>query len=118
MKLSNSNRRKWMRTYWKDAKGFVNQYALVIILVITICCLLGYVSARNKAQQEYIRTLEDANRTLIDEELQLLESNVLMEETIDELFEENQKFGSMFAEIENEPGGHEMLKKLYNQVNQ
>ena len=99
----------------KDAKGFVNQYALVIILVITICCLLGYVSAHNKAQQKYIRTLEDANRTLVDEELQLLESNVLMEETIDELFEENQKFGSMFAEIENEPGGHEMLKKLYDQ---
>ncbi len=118
MKLSNSNRKKWIRTYWKDAKCFLKQYGLVIILVIMICCSLGYTSARNKAQQEYIRTLEDANRTLVDEELQLLESNVLMEETIDELFEENQKFGSMFAEIENEPGGHEMLKKLYNQVNQ
>ena len=105
MKLSNSNRRKWMRTYWKDAKGFMKQYGLVIILVITINCLLGYMSASNKAQREYIRTLEDANTRL-------------MEETIDELFEENQKFGSMFAEIENEPGGHEMLKKLYNQVNQ
>jgi len=118
MKLSNSNRRKWMRTYWKDAKGFMKQYGLIIILVITINCLLGYMSAYNKAQQERIKTLEDANTCLMAEELQLIESNVLMEETIDELFEENQMFGSMFAEIENEPGGHEMLKKLYNQINQ
>ena len=31
-----------------------------------------------------------------------------------ELWEENQIFSSMLAEIENEPGGHEILKKLWN----
>ncbi len=31
-----------------------------------------------------------------------------------ELWEENQIFSSMLSEIENEPGGHEILKKLWN----
>tara|TARA_R110000751_G_C13718921_1_gene475235 strand:- start:1 stop:330 length:330 start_codon:yes stop_codon:yes gene_type:complete len=31
-----------------------------------------------------------------------------------ELWEETQLFSSMFSEIENEPGGHEMLKTLYD----
>ena len=30
------------------------------------------------------------------------------------LWEENQRFSSMLAEIEGEPGGHEMLEKLWN----
>ena len=30
-----------------------------------------------------------------------------------EQWEENQVFSSMLAEIENEPGGHKMLKKLW-----
>jgi hypothetical protein len=31
-----------------------------------------------------------------------------------ELWEENQIFSSMLSEIENEPGGHEILKKLWD----
>ena len=31
------------------------------------------------------------------------------------LWEENQIFSSMLSEIENEPGGHEILKKLWNE---
>tara|TARA_R110002020_G_scaffold5039_1_gene21459 strand:- start:42 stop:284 length:243 start_codon:yes stop_codon:yes gene_type:complete len=31
-----------------------------------------------------------------------------------ELWEENQLFSSMLSEIENEPGGHEILKTLYD----
>ena len=31
-----------------------------------------------------------------------------------ELWEENQIFSSMLSEIENEPGGHEILKTLYD----
>lgn len=37
-----------------------------------------------------------------------------MEEDYVYLFDENQIFSSMLAEIENEPGGHEILKKLWN----
>ena len=32
-----------------------------------------------------------------------------------ELWEENQIFTSMLAEIENEPNGHEILKKLWDE---
>lgn len=31
------------------------------------------------------------------------------------LWEENQRFSSMLAEIEGEEGGHEILKKLWNE---
>ena len=34
-----------------------------------------------------------------------------------ELWEENQTFSSMLAEIENEPGGHEILEKLWQKNN-
>ena len=34
-----------------------------------------------------------------------------------ELWEENQIFSSMLAEIENEPGGSEILKKLWDEHN-
>lgn len=31
------------------------------------------------------------------------------------LWEENQRFSSMLSQIENEPGGHEILQKLWNE---
>ena len=34
----------------------------------------------------------------------------------EKLWNENQKFSSMLSEIENEPGGHKILKKLYNKL--
>lgn len=39
-------------------------------------------------------------------------SNILQKDYY-ELWEENQRFSSIFAEIENEPGGHEILEKLW-----
>ena len=36
-----------------------------------------------------------------------------MREDYIELWGENQVFSSMLAEIENEPGGHKILKKLW-----
>ena len=38
----------------------------------------------------------------------------LMEYEYSVLWEENQRFSSMLAEIEGEPGGHEILEKLWN----
>ena len=40
--------------------------------------------------------------------------NIRLENYIKELEKENQRFSSMLAEIENEKGGHEILKKLWN----
>jgi len=70
------------------------------------------------AKDEYIQELEQYNKQLEAEVDDLLETTETYEEAYDALEEEVALFGSMFAEIENEPGGHEMLKKLYNQVNQ
>ena len=53
----------------------------------------------------------DLKVTTIDrsEEIELLEKQV------EQLQDENSIFTSMLGEIENEPGGHEILEKLYNE---
>ena len=65
--------------------------------------------------KRHINILENANRSLLDEQLDLLETNKLLGAEYERLIDENQIFGSMFAEIENEPGGHKLLKKIYEQ---
>ena len=42
----------------------------------------------------------------------------IIEKDYYKLWEENQIFSSMLSEIEGEPGGHEILKKLWNEKNQ
>ena len=45
-----------------------------------------------------------------------LESELsFLQKECDNIQEENQIFGSMLGEIESEPGGSEILHKLYNQ---
>ena len=39
-----------------------------------------------------------------------------MEKDYVEQWEENQIFSSMLSEIENEPGGHEIIEKIWNQI--
>lgn len=39
----------------------------------------------------------------------------LLEKQVEQLQDENSIFTSMLGEIENEPGGHEILEKLYNE---
>lgn len=49
----------------------------------------------------------------------VIEENNLVLEQIEEdyymVWEENQRFSSMLSQIENEPGGHEILQKLWNE---
>jgi hypothetical protein len=71
-----------------------------------------------KLNIKHINILENANRSLMNEQLDLLETNKLLGAEYERLVDENQIFSSMLAEIENEPGGHKMLKKLYKQANQ
>lgn len=55
------------------------------------------------------------------QEINLLKSKIVedslviktMERDYISLFDENQIFSSMLSEIENEPGGHEILEKLW-----
>jgi len=44
-----------------------------------------------------------------------IEEVEFLEKQIDDLQTENNIFTSMLGEIENEPGGHEILKKLWNE---
>lgn len=118
MKLSNSDRKKWIRTYWNDFKSFIWRHGLMIVVVVGSIGLIQYSKVLANAKNEYIQELEQYVKILEDEQLELLETTQAYEEAYDALEEEVALFGSMFAEIENEPGGHEMLKKLYNQVSQ
>ena len=109
---------KWRKVYWNDAKRFIAEYGVPIALVFIIG-VMGTLAYARKAlaneKNEYIQELEQYTKLLEDEQLELLETTTFMGEEIDRLVEENEVFGSMLAEIENEPGGHKLLKKLYDQ---
>ena len=107
--------RKWKEIYWNDFKSFVWRHGLMIVVVVGCLALLQYSKVLAKAKDGYIQELEQYTKLLEDEQLELLETNTLMGEAYDALERENQLFGSMLAEIENQPGGHELLKKLYDQ---
>ena len=109
---------KWKEIYWNDFKRFVCKNGFMIGLVVGSIGLIQYAKVLANAKNEYIQQLEQYNKQLEAEVDDLLETTEAYEEAYDALGEEVALFGSMFAEIENEPGGHEMLKKLYNQVNQ
>jgi len=106
---------KWKKIYWNDFKRFVWNYGLMIIVVVGSIGLIQYSKVLANAKNEYIQELEQYNKQLETEVDDLLETTEAYEEAYDALEEEVALFGSMFAELENEPGGHEMLKKLYDQ---
>jgi hypothetical protein len=86
-----------------------------VLATIIMLCILHYMT-NNKLidkQVESIKNLQEQNRVLVDEQLELLDNIALMGEEIDRLTEENQIFGSMLGQIEFEEGGHEILEKLY-----
>ncbi len=106
---------KWRKVYWNDVKRFVAEYGIPIVLVLGIGILGSLANNMARGYKKQVQTLQEANRCLEDEQLELLKTTTLMGEEIDRLSYENDVFGSMLAEIENEPGGHELLKKLYDQ---
>lgn len=88
-----------------------------VLAIIIMLCVLHYMT-NNKLidkQVESIKNLQEQNRVLVDEQLELLDNIALMGEEIDRLTEENQVFTSMLGQIEYEDGGHEILDKLYNE---
>ena len=113
MKLSNSNRKKWIKAYYKDFKQYALAPILAIAFITFLCIQLSYVE-RKKSQQQ-IELLESEKQLLQSEVLELLEMTTSMGDEINDLTYENQIFASMLAEIENEPGGHEILTKLYQE---
>jgi hypothetical protein len=114
-----------MKHIWNQIKYFVKNEILdrpwrtgfLINAVVTISIWTAHCEYE-KLSIKHINILENANRSLMNEQLDLLETNKLLGAEYERLVDENQIFSSMLAEIENEPGGHKMLKKLYKQTNQ
>jgi len=92
--------KKWIEIYWNDLKSFVRSYGLIIVAVVGCLVLLQYSKVLAKAKDGYIKELEQYNKQLEDEQLELLETNALMEEEIDRLEDDNQILGSYLAEKE------------------
>jgi hypothetical protein len=88
-----------------------------VLAIIIMLCVLHYMTNDKLVtkQVESIKNLQEQNRVLVDEQLELLDNITLMGEEIDRLTEENQVFGSILGQIEYEDGGHEILKKLYDE---
>ena len=111
-----------MKHIWNQIKYFIKneiwqtpwRTGFLINAFVTISIWTSHCDYE-KATIRHINILENANRSLLDEQLDLLETNKLLGAEYERLTDENQIFGSMFAEIENEPGGHKLLKKIYEQ---
>jgi uncharacterized protein YoxC len=70
-------------------------YLIVIVILISL-----FVKKGNHCEK------------VMDERCEEIEH---LEKQVDDLQTENNIFTSMLGEIENEPGGHEILEKLYNE---
>lgn len=93
------------------------------IVAITIVVFMGtlfsvkYLNLRNayhkaeKEKVEYCKKYNDLKGKMNEDSVAVN----LLEKDYYELWEENQIFASMLSEIENQPGGHEMLDKLWNE---
>ena len=114
-----------MKHIWNQIKYFIKneiwdwpwRTGFLINAVVTISIWAAHCEYE-KLNIKHINILENANRSLMNEQLDLLETNKLLGAEYERLVDENQIFSSMLAVIENEPGGHKMLKKLYKQANQ
>lgn len=87
----------------------------VIVFMITLFSV-KYLNLRNayhKAEKERVEYCKKYNEL----KCKMSEDSVavnLLEKDYYELWEENQRFGSMLGEIENYPCGHAILEKLWN----
>ncbi len=99
-------------------KTFLNIYRTIsyVFVIITIISVFNIIT---KTQEIYELKIE-----LTDLKYQIKTLNKKIQKdslTLDvsnknyySLWEENQIFSSMLSEIENEPNGHDILKKLWN----
>ena len=103
---------------------------IFIVTVLVITCLI-YPMYTNSEKENYSESLKNKINKLEKEssnkDIKILKlKNSLLEteselsamnEEVKRLSDENGLFTSMFAGIESEPGGHEILKKLFNELN-
>ena len=114
-KMKTKMEMKWVKAIWGDVKRFVAEYSISIALVLGIGILGSVAKSKILEKQEEIEILKEENQRLKNELNNAIQENRHIGEAYDELVEENQLFGSMLGQIEYEDGGHEILKKLYDE---
>ena len=117
-----------MKVKQNDIWNYLLSIFIVTVLVIT--CLI-YPMYTNSEKENYSESLKNKINKLEKEssnkDIKILKlKNSLLEteselsamnEEVKRLSDENGLFTSMFTGIESEPGGHEILKKLFNELN-
>ena len=85
--------------------------------VTIICLVIGLVIAwfNIDKQNKKLRSNHTEYEKLYNECTTLQDEVVDLNVEVNRLVDENGIFTSMLGEIENEPGGHEILHKLFNQ---
>ena len=103
---------------------------LLIITALLISCFFLYPMYTNSEKEKYCESLKNKINKLEKEssnkdvEILKLKNSLLeseselssMNEEVKRLSDENSIFTSMFAEIEGRPGGHKILKYLWDEM--
>jgi|TARA_R100000084_G_scaffold109435_1_gene76689 predicted Co/Zn/Cd cation transporter (cation efflux family) len=88
-------------------------YMIPILLTLLICYFIGMPFREMKSRK--LKDLEFENKKLKKEIIDLEREMVFLSNDYDRIYEENQVFTSIMGAIENEPGGHEILKTLWGE---
>lgn len=98
----------------------IEKYGLWFFAIWLICMMVLFLTMRDTSKKtnpckqcpQYANEIESLKKQHVKDSIKL----DLAESEYRRLWEENQIFTSMLGQIEYEPGGHEILKKLYDQA--
>lgn len=97
-------------------------YKIVASIAVFAFIFIGWkynnlINAYKTAEKEKVWFCKEYNKLKCnaDQFLVHLQTDSLIMIEINELYEENERFASMLAEIENYPCGHAILEKLWNE---
>ena len=98
-----------------DTIGQLTWLSTVFLIPLTLILIFEGCTTQKKTKPcgqcpQYTETIDSLELRIHSDSvtMDLMEYEYLV------LWEENQRFSSMLAEIEGEPGGHEILDKLWN----
>ena len=95
-----------------------NNGTLLVIFINILILFVAFKSCNTHKKAKPCKQCPQYTNTIDSLELIIHSDSItmdLMEYEYSVLWEENQRFSSMLSEIENEPGGHEILQKLWNE---
>jgi hypothetical protein len=93
----------------KTSISIIGIIFLVVLLKTPNACTTTKKSKPCKECPEFTQQIDSLKKKIQIDSVTIK----IIETDLDELWAENQLFSSMLSEIENEPGGHEILKTLY-----